>query len=471
MAAGKTLTVYLAADLKNFNKNMGEGEKRLTGFGKGLDKLTTPAIIAATVAAGAFAAKLAGEAIGAASDLIETQNKVAVIFGSSSRAILDFGENAVSSLGQTQTQALNASATFAQFGKAAGLSGNDLVGFSTELVTLSADLASFNNSTPEQAITAIGSALRGESEPLRNFGVLLDDATLRARAMEMGIYKGAGALTQQQKVLAAHQEILAQTTDAQGDFERTSAGLANTQRILTAAIEDAKAEIGEGLIKAIESASSSIGGGKGLAALMGILATTAGDVTRGIGEVTASITGFLPKINLAEEGVKELDDGTRDLHQEVALLAIENINLGNALGMAIDKLRSIGKESRDAAYLIDTATDSTIRLAMANRFSAGEARKAKEDLIDSAYDSGIAAKQEAEYIERMTKILGHVPLAYQKVKEEKDKDIATSGSSVKATDALTKAEQRLQEQFEKRSDRLSATATALEKEIGFSLFS
>jgi len=221
MAAGKTLTVYLAADLKNFNKNMGEGEKRLTGFGKGLDKLTTPAIIAATVAAGAFAAKLAGEAIGAASDLIETQNKVAVIFGSSSRAILDFGENAVSSLGQTQTQALDASATFAQFGKAAGLAGNDLVGFSTELVTLSADLASFNNSTPEQAITAIGSALRGESEPLRNFGVLLDDATLRARAMEMGIYKGAGALTQQQKVLAAHQEILAQTTDAQGDFERT----------------------------------------------------------------------------------------------------------------------------------------------------------------------------------------------------------------------------------------------------------
>jgi hypothetical protein len=77
-------------------------------------------------------------------------------------------------------------------------------------------------------------------------------------SLEMGIYKGAGALTQQQKVLAAHQEILAQTTDAQGDFERTSAGLANTQRILTAAIEDAKAEIGEGLIKAIESASSSI---------------------------------------------------------------------------------------------------------------------------------------------------------------------------------------------------------------------
>jgi hypothetical protein len=129
---------------------------------------------------------------------------------------------------------MDGAATFAIFGQAAGLAGQDLVGFSTDLVQLASDLASFNNTSPEEAIQAIGAALRGESEPIRAYGVLLDDATLKARAFEMGIYDGTGVLTQQQRVLAAQAEILAQTTTQQGDFARTADGAANAQRIATA---------------------------------------------------------------------------------------------------------------------------------------------------------------------------------------------------------------------------------------------
>ena len=108
---------------------------------------------------------------------------------------------------------MNAAATFGIFGKSAGLAGEELTSFSTEFVTLASDLASFNNTSVDQAITALGAALRGESEPIRAFGVLLNDATLKAKAMEMGIYSGSGTLTAQQKVLAAHKVILEQTTD------------------------------------------------------------------------------------------------------------------------------------------------------------------------------------------------------------------------------------------------------------------
>jgi hypothetical protein len=466
MAQGKTLTVYLAADLKKFNQGMKSAENTSKGFGDNLNKYLGPALLAAGAAAGVFALKLAGDAIGAARDLAETQNKVGVIFGESSDSILSFAENAVTGLGQTQEQALSAAATFAQFGKAAGLSGTDLAGFSTELVTLSADLASFNNSSPEQAITAIGAALRGEAEPLRNFGVLLDDATLRARAMEMGIYDGSGALTQQQKVLSAHQEILAQTTDAQGDFGRTSEGLANTQKILQAAVEDAKAEIGEGLVQALEAAGAAMGGSQGMAGIIQDTGRDVGDFTRGIGiliERVAELKGATEEITEENSKYEESIFGLRDAQNSL----LDNIlPLIPILGTYGATLVGVGENARITSDQIDSVYDSTINLAKAQRFAAFEAQQAKKDAIATAYDSGIAAKQEAEYVARMTRILGHVPLAYQVATDKTDKNTTSTKSNTKAVDALTKAEERLQAQFEKRADKLSTTATALEKEIG-----
>jgi len=109
-------------------------------------------------------------------------------------------------------------------------------------------MASFNNAEPEEVIEAIGAGLRGESEPLRRFGVLLNDATLKAEAMALGIYDGTGALTDQQKILAAQEAIFKQTGDAQGDFQRTSEGLANQSRIMKAQFEDVTAELGAALL-------------------------------------------------------------------------------------------------------------------------------------------------------------------------------------------------------------------------------
>jgi hypothetical protein len=97
--------------------------------------------------------------------------------------------------------------------------------------------------------------LRGESEPLRRYGVLLNDAVLKQEAMTLGIYDGKGALTAQQKVLAALAAIYKQTSDAQGDFMRTSDGLANSQRTLSAMFEDVKVKMGQAFIKDIETAT------------------------------------------------------------------------------------------------------------------------------------------------------------------------------------------------------------------------
>lgn len=252
MAGSRTLKLNILADTKQLTDGLKKANGQVTnaqsGIAAAFDKVKVAAI-AATAAGAAFAVKYGKDAIVAASNLSETISKVGVIFGDSAKQVEQFAASAAATLGQSKQQALDAAATFAIFGKSAGLAGDDLVKFSTDFTTLASDLASFNNTSPEDAILAIGSALRGEAEPLRRYGVLLDDASLRQAALELGIISTTkNALTPQQKVLAAQELIFRQTGDAQGDFARTSDGLANSQRILAAQLDNVKTTIGTALL-------------------------------------------------------------------------------------------------------------------------------------------------------------------------------------------------------------------------------
>lgn len=223
------------------------GAKRAEG---GVDKLVKSAVWAA---ASAKVIGFARDSISAASDLAETTSKVGVLFGDAADGVVAFAETAAESLGISKLAALDAAGTFAIFGKSAGLSGNELSGFSERLVGLSADLASFNNTSPEEAIQAIGAALRGESEAIRRYGVMLNDSTIQQAALTAGIWDGEGAMTSQQRTLAISAAIFEQTTSAQGDFARTSDGLANSSKVLAARFEDLKAKIGSSLAPVMSS--------------------------------------------------------------------------------------------------------------------------------------------------------------------------------------------------------------------------
>jgi len=221
-------------------------DKGITDAEGAFGGLTKSTLIAGAAIAGAVTAvaAFAYTSIQKASDFNEAVSKNAVVFGAISKEVENFAQTANRALGIGETAALQAAGTFAIFGKSAGLAGQDLSDFSIEFVTLAADLASFSNTKVEDAISAIGSALRGEAEPLRKYGVLLDDATLKLAATELGIYSGNKALTAQQKVLAAQKVIFEQTSDAQGDFSRTSTGLAAQQKILNATLDNIQTNLG-----------------------------------------------------------------------------------------------------------------------------------------------------------------------------------------------------------------------------------
>jgi hypothetical protein len=238
-------TGALAKDLDPAAEAAGQsaGKKFSTGLKLGITA-------ASTVLVGAVA-KLFTDAIQNASDLNEAGTAVSAIFGDATQGIQTWAKSAATNLGQSQLEALNAAKTFGVYGAAAGLSNEANAEFSTGLATLASDFASFHNVSPAEAIEAIGAGLRGESEPLRRFGVLLDDASLRAEAMAQGIYDGNGPLTAQQKILAANALIYKQAGAAQGDFTRTADGLANQQRIFNAELTNLSATLGTALLPAI----------------------------------------------------------------------------------------------------------------------------------------------------------------------------------------------------------------------------
>lgn len=183
----------------------------------------------------------------ATSNLIEQTNFAQKVFGDAFEGVDKFA-SAAAKIGFSKTSALNAAAALGVFGKTAGLAGNELVKFTEELVTLAADMASVRNTTPEEAIIALAAAMRSEYEPLRRFGVVLNDVQLRQRAWTLGIYDGTGALNSSQRILAARAEVMDQLGFAMGDFIDTQDQFANSQRVLNAEMENFKAAIGEGIL-------------------------------------------------------------------------------------------------------------------------------------------------------------------------------------------------------------------------------
>jgi hypothetical protein len=245
----RTLKLSLLADVSEFGKGMGKATSDFEKFSKNVETASKVATGVIGVLGG-----LAASAINAASDFEETRSAVDAVFGQkASRQIQEFARTADRALGQSRQEALSAAQNFGIFGKAAGLADDDLVDFTTTLISLAGDLASFQNTTPEQAIFALGAALRGESEPIRTYGVLLDAATIKQRALSEGLIETEkDAITPAIKTLAIYAEVLAQTQTQQGNFVDTASGFANTQRTFASQMENFKADIGEVLLPILQ---------------------------------------------------------------------------------------------------------------------------------------------------------------------------------------------------------------------------
>lgn len=189
-----------------------------------------------------------GRSIELASSKAEAASKAQTIFGDSYSLISEKATSAAHDVGLSSGAYLEAAGNIGNLITNLGYSGDAAADTSVDVVQLAADLGSFNNLPTERALEAIESAFRGESEPISAFGVKLNEATIKAKALELGLYDGKGAIDANAKATATWAIILEQTSKAQGDYAKTADGLANSQKTAAATVDDALTRLGELLL-------------------------------------------------------------------------------------------------------------------------------------------------------------------------------------------------------------------------------
>lgn len=201
---------------------------------------------------GAFAigelAQFGKECLELGSDLSEVQNVVDVTFTTMSEKVNEFAKNAITSAGLSETMAKQYTGTFGAMAKAFGFSEEQAYNMSTQLTQLTGDVASFYNLDQEEAFIKLKSVFTGETETLKDLGVVMTQSALDQYALANGYGKTTSAMTEQEKVALRLAFVQKQLSAASGDFIRTSDSWANQVRVMQLQLQSLKATVGQGLI-------------------------------------------------------------------------------------------------------------------------------------------------------------------------------------------------------------------------------
>ena len=185
------------------------------------------------------------------SDLEEVQNVVDVTFPRMSKQVDDFAKNAIISFGLSETMAKKFTGTFGAMAKAFGFGEQAAYEMSTTLTGLAGDVASFYNISQDEAYTKLKSVFTGETETLKDLGIVMTQSALDSYALANGFGKTTAKMSEMEKVALRYKFVQDQLTLASGDFIRTGDGWANQVRVLKLQFDSLKATIGQGLINVL----------------------------------------------------------------------------------------------------------------------------------------------------------------------------------------------------------------------------
>lgn len=198
------------------------------------------------------------QSIETASDLAEVQNVVDTAFGESKQKMEDFADTAVKTYGISKLTAKQTGSNFMAMAAGMGLANDSASDMAVALTGLSADMASFYNVGQDVASTALKSIFTGETETLKQFGIVMTDANLQAYALSKGITKSTADMSQAEKVQLRYNYVMSQTALAHGDFAKTSDSWANQTRILSEQWKEFGATIGTVLMNVLLPAVKAI---------------------------------------------------------------------------------------------------------------------------------------------------------------------------------------------------------------------
>ena len=314
------------------------------GVEKSFQKVTGMAKKAGVAIAAAFSIKALADfgksCIDLGSDLTEVQNVVDTVFPHMSEKLNQWAKDAQSTYGLSETMAKQYSGTFGAMAEAFGFTEKQAYDMSTALAGLSGDVASFYNISQDEAYIKLKSVFSGETETLKDLGIVMTQNALDAYALANGYGKTTNAMSEQEKVSLRLAFVTEQLSNAQGDFAKTSDQWANQVRILSLNFSSLKASIGQGLINIMAPALKMIN------TVIGRLSVLAGKF-KAITEVLTGKKTDSGQIAATAAGAKEAEenlDGASGAADNLAKSTKKAAKASRDL-MSFDKINKLSEKS------------------------------------------------------------------------------------------------------------------------------
>ena len=364
------------------------------GFDNAAGKLIST--LAKLVSVGAIV-KFGKDCIEAASNMQEVGNVMNVTFGKNAQLIENWAKTSAASFGLSKKAGEDYSGLYGTMAKQFGITLDRATKMSIELTKLTGDVASFYNTTDKIASTKLKSIFTGETESLKELGVVMTEANLNAYAMEKGFGKTVKQMSEQEKVLLRYGFVMEKLQHVQGDFARTSDGWANSVRLLKLNLENLKVEIGNELLPVAAQGLAVVN--KGLQVLSPVIVNiaktvryygeawkNASDQTKGLIKASLAIFAIMavaPRIiALVRAGVRLLSMDIVTLGGALkATMGILGIVLGAiAFKQLTDQMKELKKASETAKSISDIGT------------SAETSSNAVDDLSEAMNDLGSATE-------------------------------------------------------------------------------
>ena len=383
-----TLLVRIEADLsdvrrglKNIEKQTQQTQQRVSNS---MGKMGTAIKGALGVAAVGIIGRFIAQNVRLASSVEEMQAKSSVVFGQfvgDVRKDLEAFGNAVGrSTFELEGMASSVQDTFVPLGFARG----EAAQLSTQLTKLAVEVASFNNASDTQTMQAFQSALVGNHEAVRRFGIVITEAELQAELFRMGIRQNAADVDAQTKVQARLNLILAGTTDAHGDAARTADSFANQSKALGAALEELTVTVLTPLLPK-------------LADIMGGFTKAANAITNFLGQFDAFRSVDLTSVTAIKEEIALLEGKIQEL-QETSANAVEDFSglsdtFDSPAQTQIAEYRSQIEELQNALKKLEEAQKKNIDAGDENKDKTKEQRKNEENVAKALRDQRFATEQ------------------------------------------------------------------------------
>lgn len=312
-------------------------QKSMTKSFGGIGKIVAGALSVAAI--GAFGKSC----IDLGSDLAEVQNVVDVVFPSMNAQVNNFSKNAIASFGLSETQAKRMVGTFGAMSKAFGFSESQAYGMSTALTGLAGDVASFYNISGDEAYTKLKSVFSGETETLKDLGIVMTQSALDQYALANGYAKTTAKMSEQEKVALRLDFVTQQLNAAGGDFARTADSWANKTRVLSLNFQSLKASIGQGLISVLSPIVSIlnniiVGLNKAVQYFVAFTSLLSGK------KVNSSLGSVSSSIDKASSGASNLTDNVAGVGKAAKKTAKE---MGALAG--IDEINNISTSKSDSS--------------------------------------------------------------------------------------------------------------------------